>query len=306
MELRHLRYFVAVAEELHFTRAARRLGIEQPPLSQQIRALEAELGAELFRRQARAVTLTDAGLAFFDDARQILAAVQRASDHARRVARGDLGRIRVGMINSAPFHPYVPRVLREFGQQHPHVALSLDENSTPALAAGVLGETVDVAFLRPLLGSEPGLVTEPLFDEEVLVALPEGHRLAKAKSLRLAKLADEPFVLFSRSFGSGLYDEIIAACRRAGFSPRIGQEASQITAIVNLVAAGLGVSLVPASMQQVHSAGVAYRPLSGDAPKARLSLAYRADDNSPTVRNMVELARGLVVTMRLGSARSRG
>lgn len=305
MELRHLRYFVTVAEELHFTRAAKRLGMEQPPLSQQIRALETELGTPLFRRQARAVTLTDAGEAFFADARQILADVQRASDHARRVARGDLGRIRVGMINSAPFHPYVPRVLREYGQRYPEVLLSLDENSTPHLASGVARETVDVAFLRPLLGEEPGLVTEPLFDEEVLVALPQGHALAARKRLRLQQLKAEPFVLFSRPFGSGLYDEIISACRRAGFSPRIGQEASQITSIINLVAAGLGVSLVPASMQQVHSPGVAYRPILGDAPKARLSLAYRADDTSPTVRNMVELARGLVVTMRLGSTRVR-
>lgn len=304
MELRHLRYFVAVAEELHFTRAARRLGMEQPPLSQQIRALEAELGAALFHRRARAVTLTDAGLAFFEEARQILAAVQRATDHARRVARGDLGRIRVGMINSAPFHPFVPRVLREFGQRHPEVALSLEENSTPALASGVLADTVDVAFLRPLLGAEPGLVTEALFDEEILIALPQGHRLAKAKSLRLAQLAAEPFVLFSRAFGTGLYDEIIAACRRAGFSPRIGQEASQITSIVNLVAAGLGVSLVPASMQQVHSAGVAYRRIIGDAPRARLSLAYRVGDSSATVRNLVELARGMVGEMGLAAAQA--
>jgi DNA-binding transcriptional LysR family regulator len=299
VELRHLRYFVAVAEELHFTRAAKRLGMEQPPLSQQIRALEQELGTALFRRQARAVTLTDAGRVFFDDAQQILASVQRASDHARRVARGDLGRIRIGMINSAPFHPFVPRVLREFGQQYPDVALSLDENSTPALANGVLGETVDVAFIRPLLGEEPGLVTEALFDEDVLAALPQGHRLAREKALRLTQLRAEPFVLFSRPFGSGLYDDIIAACQRAGFSPRIGQEASQITSIVNLVAAGLGVSLVPASMQQVHSVGVAYRPLLGDAPKARMSLAYRPDDTSATVRNMLQLAHAVVAAMAL-------
>jgi len=299
MELRHLRYFVAVAEERHFTRAAQRLGIEQPPLSQQIRALEAELGTPLFRRQARSIALTDAGIAFLDDARQILEAVQRASDHARRVARGDLGRIRVGMINSAPFHPFVPRVLRDYGQRYPDVLLSLDENSTQALAAGVLAETVDLAFIRPLLGEEPGLVTEPLFDEDVLVALPQAHRLAREPALTLTQLRAEPFVLFSRPFGSGLYDDIIAACQRAGFSPRIGQEASQITSIINLVGAGLGVSLVPASMQQVHSVGIAYRPILGDAPKARMSLAYRPDDNSATVRNMLDLTYSVVRAMAL-------
>lgn len=299
MELRHLRYFVAVADELHFTRAAKRLGMEQPPLSQQIRLLEAEIGTPLFHREARAVRLTDAGRVFSDDARAILAHVQRATDHARRVARGDLGRIGVGMINSAPFHPFVPRVLREYGQQHPDVALSLDENSTPVLAAAVLADQLDIAFVRPLLGDEPGLVTEALFDEDVLIALPQAHRLAAEPALALEQLKGEPFVLFSRPVGAGLYDDILAACRRAGFSPRIGQEASQVTSIVNLVAAGLGVSLVPASMQQIHSDGVAYRTILGDAPKARMSLVYRRGDESATVRNMVELARRVAGVMGL-------
>lgn len=300
MELRHLRYFVTVADELHFTRAAKRLGMEQPPLSQQIRALEAEIGTPLFERKARAVTLTDAGRGFLDDARAILAHVQRATDHARRVARGDLGRIGVGMINSAPFHPFVPRVLREYGQQYPEVALSLDENATPVLAAAVLADQLDVAFVRPLLGDEPDLVSEALFDEEVLIALPQAHRLAAEATLNIGQLKGEAFVLFSRPVGAGLYDDILAACRRAGFSPRIGQEASQVTSIVNLVAAGLGVSLVPASMQQIHSDGVAYRRIVGDAPKARMSLVYRRDDESATVRNMVALAREVASGMGLG------
>lgn len=298
MELRHLRYFVAVAEELHFTRAARRLGIEQPPLSQQIKALEAEIGTPLFERRARTVALTDAGRGLLDDARSILAQVQRATDHARRVARGDAGRIGVGMINSAPFHPFVPRVLREFGQTYPDVALSLDEHATPVLAEAVLADRLDVAFVRPLLGDEPRLVSETLFDEAVLIAMPQAHRLATRRRLAIADLRSEAFVLFSRAVGAGLYDDILATCRRAGFSPRIGQEASQVTSIVNLVAAGLGVSLVPASMQQIHSDGVVYRPIIGDAPKARMSLVYRRGDESATVRNMVALAR--TVAKRMG------
>lgn len=298
MELRHLRYFVAVAEELHFTRAARRLGIEQPPLSQQIKALEAEIGTPLFERRARTVALTDAGRGLLDDARSILAQVQLATDHARRVARGDAGRIGVGMINSAPFHPFVPRVLREFGQTYPDVALSLDEHATPVLAEAVLADRLDVAFVRPLLGDEPRLVSETLFDEAVLIAMPQAHRLATRRRLAIADLRSEAFVLFSRAVGAGLYDDILATCRRAGFSPRIGQEASQVTSIVNLVAAGLGVSLVPASMQQIHSDGVVYRPIIGDAPKARMSLVYRRGDESATVRNMVALAR--TVAKRMG------
>ena len=299
MELRHLRYFVTVAEELSFTRAAKRLGIEQPPLSQQIRQLEQEVGTPLFRRLPRGVALTDAGGAFLGDAREVLERVRLATAHAQRVARGDQGRIRVGMINSAPFHPFVPRLIREFGQRYPEVALSLEENTTPALAESILKGAVDIALVRPLLGEFEELRIETLFDEGMVVALPEGHPLSHQASLPLAALANESFVLFPRPVGSGLYDEIIAACRRARFSPRIGHEIQQVTSIANLVAADLGVSVVPASMRQVLSTGVVYRAIEGDAPRARMSLAWRRDDDSATVRNMVALAHQLRRSMAL-------
>ena len=299
MELRHLRYFVTVAEELNFTRAAKRLGIEQPPLSQQIRQLEEEVGTSLFQRLPRGVALTGAGGSFLLDAREILERVRLATEHAQRVARGNLGRIRVGMINSAPFHPFVPRLIREFGQRYPEVTLSLEENTTPQLAEAVRDGSVDVALVRPLLGEATGLLIETLFDEEMVVALPEGHHLSRLTSLTLAALAQESFVLFPRPVGSGLYDEIISACRRAGFSPHIGHEVRQVTSIANLVAADLGVSMVPASMQQVLSTGVVYRPIAGDAPKARMSLVYRKDDPSATVRNMIELAHQVLGRMSL-------
>jgi DNA-binding transcriptional LysR family regulator len=302
MELRHLRYFVTVAEELNFTRAAKRLSIEQPPLSQQIRHLEQEVGTSLFQRLPRGVALTGAGSAFLLDARDILERVRLATEHAQRVARGNLGRIRVGMINSAPFHAFVPRLIREFGQRYPEVALSLEEDITPALAQAVRDGSVDLAIVRPLLGEAAGLVIETLFDEEMVVALPEGHRLTRLRSLPLTALAQESFVLFPRPVGSGLYDEIISACRRAGFGPQIGHEVRQVTSIANLVAADLGVSLVPASMRQVLSSGVVYRPIEGDAPKARMSLAYRKDDPSATVRNMIELARQVLRKMSLHRA----
>lgn len=295
MELRHLRYFVAVAEECHFTRAARRLGIGQPPLSQQIQALEREIGTPLFHRRARGVALTPAGLAFQAEAQAILTQVERATETAQRAARGERGRLRVGMINSAPFHPFVPRVIREFGLRYPDVALSLDEKSTPALATDLLEQRLDLAFARPLAGDDARLTVETLFDEPVLVALPQGHRLSDYASLPLAVLASEPFVLFPRTVGAGLHDEVISACRRAGFSPRVVQETSQVTSIVNLVAAGFGVSLVPASMQQVHSEGVTYRPIFGDAPVARLVLIRRAEDaGQALVENLVALARGMI------------
>ena len=293
MELRHLRYFLAVAEAQHFTRAAARLGIGQPPLSQQIRALETELGTPLFLRHSRGVQLTEAGRAFAEDARHIVSAAERAVERAQRVAAGDVGRLRIGMINSAPFHPFVPRAIREFGHRYPEVRLSLDENSTPALVEDVRSEQCDIAFVRPPLGHAADIAAIALFDEDVLVALPNGHPLARFESLSLWALAGERFVLFPRSVGAGLYDEIIASCRRAGFSPRISQETSQVTSIVNLVAAGLGVSLVPASMQQVHSEGVTYRPIAGEAPRAAMVLIHRRDDPSPTVARMTALLADL-------------
>lgn len=297
MELRHLRYFVAVAEARHFTRAAETLGIGQPPLSQQIQGLERELGTPLFSRLPRGVALTAAGEALLEDARRILRDVERATERTRRVARGELGRLRVGMINSAPFHPLIPDVIREFRRQYPNVALVLDEGPTPSLAAAVRGDLLDVAFVRPLLGHEPGLASKTLLDEDMVVALPEGHPLAKRTRVPLMALSLEPFVLFPRSVGAGLHEEIVRACNAAGFMPRVLQETSQVTSIVNLVASGLGVSLVPASMQQMHIEGVAYRPLQRPIPKARLCLIYRdTDHDAPQIRNLLKL------TQRLGSS----
>ena len=290
MELRHLRYFVVVAEELHFRRAAEKLGIQQPPLSMQIRQLEAEIGTPLFRRAQRRVELTDAGHSFLEDARAILASAQTATGRARKAALGDHGRLRVGMINSAPFHPLILRILREYRQNHPGVWMTMEEASTPELAERIRAQNLDLAFVRPLLDATPGLITEHLFDEPVLVALPHGHPLARKRTVPLGALSLEPFVLFSRPVGSGLYDQIISACHRAGFSPRVTQEASQVTSIVNLVAAGLGVSLVPASMQKIHSEGIAYRPLASDAPVARMSLIYRRGEASTTVQKLRALA----------------
>lgn len=294
MELRHLRYFVAVAEEQHFTRAARRLGINQPPLSQQIRQLEDELGTALFQRLPRGVALSAAGRGFLEDARRILRETEQAAERVQRVARGEQGRIRVGMINSASFHPLIPRVIREFRRRYANVALSLEERTTPGLVAAVRRETVDAAFVRPLLEDAEGLRAERVLDEPLVVALPSGHPLAQRRQVSLLALSLEPFVLFPRAVGAGLHEEIMRACREAGFGPRVVQEASQVTSIVNLVAAGLGVSIVPASMQQMHTEGVAYRPIRRPAPVARLQLIYREGDReSPQIANLLALTREL-------------
>ena len=293
MELRHLRYFVAVAEEGHVTRAAERLGIQQPPLSQQIRALETELEVQLFRRLPRGVELTQAGEALLAEARVILDPVEHAASAARRAARGEAGRIGLGFTSSASFHPLVPRVIRAFREAHPLVALSLDEGGTAELADGLCAERIDAAFVRSPIGPAAGLTVHSVLEEEMVAALPSGHRLAgvaAAARMPLADLAGETFILYRRPLGPGLYDAIIAACQRAGYSPQIGQEAPRLLSTLSLVAAGLGVTLIPASMQRLRVNGVAYRRLDGDAGLiAPLNLACRRGESAAAVRRFIAL-----------------
>jgi DNA-binding transcriptional LysR family regulator len=304
MELRHLRYFVTVAEERHITRAAERLGIQQPPLSQQIRALETELDVQLFRRQPRGVELTEAGRTLLADARAILAQVEHAVATTRRTARGEQGRIAVGFTSSAPFHPFMPRVIRTFRESAPLVSLMLEEGGTSELVDALRHEQLDVAFIRsPLpeaVGDETSLTVEPLLEEDMLVALPIGHRLAGSTPLPLSALAGETFVLYRRPTGPGLYDAIIAGCHRAGFSPQVGQEAPRILSTLSLVAAGLGVSLVPESLQRLRVDGIAYRRLKATPLKAPLNLARRSHETSSAVLRFIELVIDTAAKPRKG------
>jgi DNA-binding transcriptional LysR family regulator len=294
VELRHLRYFVAVAEERHVTRAAERLGIQQPPLSQQIRALETELEVQLFRRKPRGVELTQAGEALLAEARGILDRVEHAAAAARRIGRGEAGRIGLGFTSSASFHPFVPRIIREFRDASPLVELSLEEAGTGELVDGLLAERIDAAFVRSPIGAAAELAVHSVLREEMVAALPAGHSLAGATRIRLllAALEPETFILYRRPLGPGLYDAIIAACQRAGYSPRIGQEAPRMLATLSLVAAGLGVTLIPASMQRLGIEGVAYRPLARNAGLvAPLNLACRRGESTPAVRRFIALVR---------------
>jgi DNA-binding transcriptional LysR family regulator len=294
MELRHLRYFVAVAEEGHVTRAAERLGIQQPPLSQQIRALEAELDTRLFRRKPRGVDLTPAGEALLREARAILVRVEHASAAARRAARGESGRIGIGFTSSASLHPFVPRTIRAFREANPLVGLSLDEGGTAELVEALRAERIDAAFVRSPIGAAAGIVVDALMDEEMVAALPAGHELGGAGTapLPLAALDGETFILYRRPLGPGLYDAIIAACQRAGFSPQIGQEAPRMLSTLSLVAAGLGVTLVPDSMRRLRVHGVRYRRLDSRAGLvAPLNLAYRRGENAAAARRFIALVR---------------
>lgn len=295
VELRHLRYFIAVAEERHITRAAERLGIQQPPLSQRIKAIERELDVQLFRRKPRGVELTEAGRAFLDNARALLAHFDHTFETTRRTARGEQGRISVGVTPTSPFHPFVPRVVRAFRESYPQVFLRLEERLGHELVEQLRNEHIDVAFIRTPVADPEGLVVHSLIEEPILVALPSGHALARsgsgASAVSLQRLARETFILYGPP-GTAFYDLTMAACRAAGFNPRVGQETPRMTSSLNLVAVGLGICLVPASLQHMHMDGVTYCRLKGPVqPKAILNLASRRGDPSAVVRNFLNLVR---------------
>lgn len=289
MELRHVRYFVALAEELNFTRAAARLGIGQPPLSQQIRDLEGEIGFPLFVRRPHGAELTEAGRAFLGEARQILDQAERAKQAARRAGGGHVGALRVGFTSSANFHPAVTEAFAVFHWKYPDASLVVEEGHSARLAERLLQSELDAAFVRP--GNVPlaGLELTPLGAEPLILALPAGHALAVQARVPLSALCGEPFVIFSQGIGRTFLGLIAEACRREGFEPTIAQETPNIVAMINLVAAGLGVAMAPSSVAQLAVRGVVYRPLDGPPLEVPLALAARAGDASPLVRNFLDL-----------------
>jgi DNA-binding transcriptional LysR family regulator len=293
MDIRQLRYFIAVAEEQHITRAAERLGMQQPPLSQQIKAIERELNVQLFRRLPRGVELTEAGHALLEDARAILSRLQQALETTRRAGRGQQGRLCIGIAPTASFHPFVPQVIRAFREAFPLVSLTLEEGLSNEVRERFAHDQMDIAFVRASTIHADNLVASPLLEEAVVVALPSDHAMAAKPStaLPLSRLAGESFILYGPP-GTVLHDETVAACRAAGFSPRIGQQTPRITFTLGLVAAGLGVALVPESMQSVKMDGLVYRRLKGASqPKAVLSLVSRRGDSSPVVRHFLNHVR---------------
>jgi DNA-binding transcriptional LysR family regulator len=294
MELRHLRYFVAVAEELSFTRAAQGLGISQPPLSAQIRQLEKELGSQLLRRRARGVELTSAGKLLLEEARLILKQVETAKTSVRRRARAETGRLIVGSAGATYFHPLIPEIIREYGKRFPDIVLMPTASNTALLIARLRTGNVDIAFVRPPISDTSGLVLQPLVSEDSVVVLPKSHKLAGLASVALAELAREVFVMYPRELNPDSYDAIIVACRAAGFNPALGQEAPQIVAVIPLVAAGLGISIVPRSTTRILSHEVRYVPIKGHAPPAEIRLAYRRQDASQAAKDFVAVARRLL------------
>ena len=291
MELRHLRYFIAVAEELNFTRAAKRLRISQPPLSLQIRQLEKEMGTPLLRRQRRGVELTNVGKLMLEEARLILKQVDQTKSDVGRRARGEAGLINIGAGGGTYFHPLIPAIIREYRMRHPDIILAPETSNSPMLVPRLRAGLIDIAIIWPAIGDSDDLVLEPLFDEEFVTILPLGHALSSARSVPLGALAEEPFILPPREVNPGVFDSIVSACHRAGFSLRLGPKVPQVVSTVSMVAAGLGVSIVPRCISRIKIDGVVYLPIEGDVPHAGVSLAYRRDDGSPAVRKFVAVAR---------------
>jgi DNA-binding transcriptional LysR family regulator len=297
MELRQLRYFVAVAEELHFGRAAGRLGIAQPALSQQIRKLETDLGVELLTRNRRRVALSPAGAAFLPEARETVARAARAARVARRTAAGELGRLALGFVGSAT-DELLPRAMPVLRARYPDLEITLRESTSAEQVAALARGELDLGLLRPPSPLPAGLRTRLLTREPLVAALPVGHRLTRLPRLTAADLRGEPFVRFPRAKGAWMYDLITDYCRGdGGPPPEVAQEAVMMQTITALVAAGTGIALVPASQRTLARPGVAFRRLAG-APLLDLVAAWPESGAGP--------ARGAVVEVLAAACGSRG
>jgi DNA-binding transcriptional LysR family regulator len=296
MELRQLRSFVVVADEMNVGRAAMRLHLTQPSLSRQIAALERDLGVELFARVKRRFVLTAAGETFLAEAQDLLRRSDEAVRAAQRTQRGELGTLRLRFVQSATFEA-LPRLLSAFRQAYPEVVLDLEAWTTLRQTEALRDGRIDVGLLRlstpvgetAVVQLAPGLASRVVAEDSLVVVLPARHRLARRKRLRLADLADEPFVIYSRPTGPAVHDTIVGFCRAAGFTPRIEQEAADVQTIVSLVAAGLGVSLLISPTPPSNPDTVVYRELSDDLPPWQLSVAWSPDNRSPVLSRFLDL-----------------
>jgi DNA-binding transcriptional LysR family regulator len=301
-DLRQLRYFVAVAEELSFTRAALRLHLSQPPLSQQIQSLEQDLGVRLLERTKRHVALTEPGRVFLEQARQILAKVDEARSEVTAAAAGYSGQLRLAYTVSVSFHPALPQALLRYGQIAPNVRLKLSEMYTEPQFAALLAGEIDIGFVRnePVHAQDARDLQFSVIDREpLLLALPAGHPLASRSSLHLAEVAGDAFVSQPRELASTLYDRLVKLATTAGFQPTIAQHAQQINGLLALVAAGLGLALVPASMRTVQLAGVSYVSLEDSDAYLLLAVASRAGDHSPALQQFLATVADTVVASGL-------
>lgn len=289
MELRHLRYFVAVAETLNFRQAAANLQMAQPPLSAQIKKLEQELDVRLFDRNKRRVRLTPAGEQFLVDAKATLAQATKAKLNAQRMNTGELGYLHLGFVGSVAYQ-WLPQVLKQFRHSYPDVQVQLSELTTTAQISALTNHALDIGIVRPPINSAT-LEISKIAEEAMVVALPSTHTLATQQTIELTELAQEPFVCFPRLEGRGSYDAIIAACRTAGFSPNIVQEAVQMSTLIGLVSAEIGVALVPASVAIFHHPAVTFVPLRHCPYTFQIALIWNKTLSNPAAHNFISMVR---------------
>ncbi|MEM6253350.1 MAG: LysR family transcriptional regulator [Cyanobacteria bacterium P01_D01_bin.156] len=281
MELRHLRYFLAVADELHFGRAALRLQMAQPPLSQQIKQLETELGVQLFARTRRRVSLTAAGTVFQKEAKLLLTQLQQAVTKTQQAERGEVGSLAISFVSSA-MYSLLPSYLTRFRQQYPQVEIILHELSTQEQIQGLLENRLDIGFMRPPVEHKT-LKSQSVLQESLIAALSINHRLAKEKQISISDLQKDSFVLFPRPKASHLYDQILSFCQQNGFSPNVVQQAIQMQTILSLVTAEMGVAIVPESLGNLQRRGVCFTPFIEPTPRSEVVMVWRQDQAVPVI-----------------------
>jgi DNA-binding transcriptional LysR family regulator len=290
MELRHLRYFVAVAEELSFNRAAQRLRISQPPLSNQIKQLEEELGVQLFERSSRGVRMTEAGEALLDEARRIFVQLEQTTRVVQRVGHGEVGRLTLGFVPSAS-NEMLPSILRTFRHRYPEVELFLREMRPDRVVQRLHDQQIDAGFLYLPL-DDASLNVECVSREPLVLALPESHRLASKPRIALQALTEEPFILPARYSMPGLYGQVTKACHQAGFVPRaVQKDVWLMQTIVGLVAGNIGVALVPASLRNLRRRGVVYKQVYGLSPTVELGMVWRRNDLGAVLHSFLRVVR---------------
>lgn len=290
MELRHLRYFIAVAEELHFTKAAERLHIAQPPLSQQIQQLEAELKVKLFHRQTkRQVQLTEAGKVFLQEAYQLLVQLETAVALTQRIGRGQTGRLRIG-FTSLVIYDLLPLILQEFHAQFQEVELVLRELTTSQQEQALRDSLIDVGFAHPPLEDDT-LSYKCIHKQTLVVALPSTHSLAQPEQISVRSLLNEPLIVFPRYLAPGLYDRIMSLFEQENCQPNITQLAIQMQTIIALVSARMGVAITPSSLQNLQRPGVTYRPIVEQVPVIETAVIWQQNSLTPILENFLEFTQ---------------
>ena len=300
MELRHLRYFIAVAEELNFTRAAQRLYIAQPPLSTQIRNLEEELGVQLLERDKKRVNLTQAGRHFLDHARSILGSVQSAKDEVKSAASGEIGRLTIGFTASSVLTAALPAAIQKYRVAHPHVVLLMKEMTSLHQLDAIHHRTLDFGILRkPNVGVPTGVTIEEWYSAPLVAAMPQQHPLTRRKGIHIRELHDVPLIVYPRDAGIGLYWKVLDLCWRSGFRPTVVQEVRDISTMIGLVSSGFGVAIVPADTSCIRLPGVLYNKIRDKDAVSSLYLGYHHSDTNPHLETFLRILRSTTNARRV-------